>query len=272
MKPPSSAPKLAIIPLTAMLLFIAIRAYALDVSGKPVPEADIQLLPPVCKLILIEMPGIHQGGGNTSTKYGYLLDRPEYQMAKNNHHLHHYCWSLINRMRYFRAKSAGERDFWFSRIMDDTDYVLQNSPRSWAYFHVILLEQGLMMMLQRDYKGAVAKAEEVLKYKPDDEQAYALEFDAYIDMQNREKAIAVAQEGLKQNPRSQILLRRLQGLGITLVAPAAASGPPRQETGTKDTSTAAAIGGAVEAPPASADSASSVSNGGAGGAPINQQP
>ena len=226
-----SARKVCVLLVGLLLTVTSCLGNALEVSGEPVSDTDIQLLPPVCKLIMVDVPGIHMGGGGNSTKFGHLLNKPEYVIARQTPHFHHYCWALVNKMRYFRADSAKRRNFLFSRIMDDTDYVLRNSPKDWPFFYVVLLNQGLMMMLQGDYKGSIAKAEEALRQKPDEERAYALEFDVYMRMQDNNSAISAARKGLEKNPGSEMLRRRLTKLGVhlppkPLAAEPASSSPP----------------------------------------------
>lgn len=216
-----SSIKFSQLALAAIMLSCVVSiSNALDLDGKSVPEQDIQMLPPVCKLILVEMPGIHQGQGNIySKKYGYLLDRPEYRMAKNTPWLHHYCWALINKMRYFRANTDTERTFWFSTIMTNLDFVLARVPKDWPYSHILLLEQGFMMMLQNDYAGSLEKAKEALEHNPNEQRAYALEFDDYMAMKDKKKALDAAEEGLKKDPSSKILRKRLEQLGVALPPP-----------------------------------------------------
>ena len=187
-------------------------------KGLPVDGADIATLPPICKTILIEHPGLHWTMASQRA-HPEIFERPENDMVKGNFHLHHYCWALITKQRYLRAKSKDERNFRFSLFMEDTDYVLKNSGKHWQYFHIILLEQAAMMQLQGDNQGSLAKADEALKYKPDFEYAYFFKFKVYMAMGEKNKAIEVAQEGLVKNPQAKFLRKRLESMGIPIPAP-----------------------------------------------------
>lgn len=186
----------------------------LRIRGENATGADIVTLPPVCKLIMIERPGIHGPVGQGD--HPELFERPEYRLAKGNIHLHHYCWALISKQRYFRASSAGQRNYYFSQFMGDIDYVIKNSSESWPYFYVMYIEQGSMLLIRGDYPASLAKADMALKQKPGEETAYALKFDIYMAMGDKKKAIESAQEGLKANPASKRLRKRLLQAGVKL--------------------------------------------------------
>lgn len=202
---------------TAILLassFFAIPAHAQEavVRGEPVSKSDIAALNPVCRLIM-ENPGIHHSQGQI--KNAALFDRPEYNMAKGNSHLHHYCWALIHKQRYFRERSKTKRNFYFSQYLYDIDYVLKNSSKSWPYFDVLHLELASTYLIRADYPSAIKSIDDALRFKPDSEKAYLLKSDALREMGKKETAIKIAQEGLAKNPESSPLRRRLVKLGIT---------------------------------------------------------
>ena len=53
-----------ILPLVAAFtVLFPSHAAELEIRGEPTPASDIKVLPPVCKLILVERPGIHHFGG-----------------------------------------------------------------------------------------------------------------------------------------------------------------------------------------------------------------
>lgn len=188
------------------------NAEELMVRGEPVSKSDIASLNPVCRLIM-ENPGIHHTVGQT--KNAALFERPEYQMAKGNTHLHHYCWALISKQRYFRSRTKVKRDFYFNQAMGDIDYVFKHTDKSWPHFDVLFLEQASMHMIRGNYPATIQKADEALRSKPGTEKAYIIKSDAYKEMGKKDKAIKIAQEGLGENPESRALRRRLVELGIT---------------------------------------------------------
>lgn len=190
------------------------------IRGEPLLATDILSFPPVCKLIVVDMPGIHHGAGNRPLiEHAPLFERPGYEMGVHNSHLHHYCWALVHKNRYFRARGAIQRNYYFQQFMGDIGYVLENTKKdgnNWPYFHVLLIEQGEMLLIREDYAGSLAKANEALAKKPDAEKAHTLKFDIYMAMGDKKKAIEAGQEGLKMNPGSSRLRKRLMSLGVSL--------------------------------------------------------
>lgn len=190
------------------------------IRGEPLLATDILSFPPVCKLIVVDMPGVHQGAGNRPLiEHAPLFERPGYEMGAHNSHLHHYCWSLVHKNRYFRARGTTQRNYYFQHFMGDIGYVLENTKKdgnNWPYFHILLIEQGEMLLIREDYPGSLAKAEEALTHKPDAEKAHILKFDIYMAMGNKKKAIEAGREGLKMNPGSSRLRKRLMNLGVSL--------------------------------------------------------
>lgn len=204
-----------------------LHAAPLVVREESVSPGDINTLPPVCRLILVEDQYVHLRGGDGPLERDIpLLERAEYRMALGNPHLHHYCWALISKQRYFRAQGAQKRKFYFDLFMGDIGYVMSKSRSDWPYFNVLLDEQSSMLLLRGEHAQSLAKAEEALRRKPGDEIAYTLLFDNYMALGNKKKAIESAQEGLKDNPASHRLRRRLTAQGITL--PPIPTPPPEE--------------------------------------------
>ena len=204
-------------------------AETIIVRDEPLQTSEIQTMPPVCKLIVVDQPGIHNGAGSGPLKqFAHLFEEPRYQMAKNNIHLHHYCWALVSKQRYFRERDQNKRKHYLSQFNGDIDYVLQHSNKSWPYFDVMLTEQGQMQMLLGNYGAALAKADQALKFQPNSEPAYLLKTDAYKNMGNKTAAIAAGKQGLEKNPDSTRLRKRLERLGQTL-PPLVERKPPAPE-------------------------------------------
>lgn len=199
-------------------LLISVPGHAeVSVRGETLTSAELQVLPPVCKLIVVDIPNAHLGAGTGPlTQYAPLFDEPRYQMAKNNIHFHHYCWALVSKQRYFRERDKNKRNSYLAQFMGDIDYVLRHTDKSWPYFDVMLVEQGQMQSILGNYAAAISKANEALRYQPKSELAYQLKTDAYKNMGNKTAAIATAKEGLEKNPDSTRLRKRLTGLGQTV--------------------------------------------------------
>lgn len=241
------------------LLAHAAADKGITVRGEAVSPADVAALPPVCRL-LMENPGIHHSTGQK--RNAELFDRPEYNMAKGNGHLHHYCWALIAKQRYFREPRETKRNFYFDRYLGDINYVFEHSSKSWGYFDVLHLELASMYVIRGEHEKAISHADQALASKPRSEKAYVVKADAYKQMGKKDLAVETALEGLKKNPHSKVLRSRLSKLGvkppapeeIAEQAPAEAPTPPSAAAAveTRSTDTAKAAGGAA---PVSADPA-----------------
>lgn len=204
-------------------------AQAIMVRGETLKASEIDTMPPVCKLIVVDMPYVHLGAGAGPIKeFASLFEEPRYQMAKNNIHLHHYCWALVSKQRYFRERDKNKRNHYLRVFNGDIDYVIQHSDKSWLYLDVMIVEQGQMQMILGNYRAALAKADQALKYQPNSEHAYLLKTDAYKNMGNKTAAIAAGKLGLEKNPDSTRLRKRLERLGQT-VPPLAERKPPPVE-------------------------------------------
>lgn len=189
---------------------------SIDVRGEPLTSAEITVMPPVCKLIVVERPMIHLGAGDGPlAEYAYLFEEPRYQLAKGNPHIHHYCWALVSKQRYFSASGKTKREYWYAQYKGDIEYVLRRTNKNWPHFDVLYLELASMHMIRGEYLSGIQKADGALKYNPWNEKAYIFKSDAYKHMGKKDLAIKFAQEGFSKNPESSPLRRRLKSLGIT---------------------------------------------------------
>ena len=212
-------------------LLVSFPGFAeVSVRGEPLQTSELQVMSPLCKLIVVDIPNAHLGAGTGPlTKYAPLFEEPRYQMAKGNIHIHHYCWALVSKQRYFRERSKAKRDHYLAQFIGDINYVLKHSNKSWPYFDVLLVEQGQMQMILGNFSAALAKANEALKYKPASEIAYVLKTDAYKNMGNKTAAISAAKEGIEKNPYSTRLRKSLTRLG-QVAPPMPEATPPVAES------------------------------------------
>jgi hypothetical protein len=186
----------------------------INVRGGIVTASDIAALPPVCKLITIDKPGIHNGAGDKPlVDHIPILNDPQYVLARNNPHLHHYCWALISKQRYFRAKGDVERNHHIKEFEGDIEYVIKNTNKKWPFFDVMLLELASMHLIRGKYAVCIQKADEALGFRPNAEKAFTLKSDAYKLMGKNDLAIKAAQDGLILNPKSMPIIKRLKKLG-----------------------------------------------------------
>ncbi len=201
------------------LMAISTATLALTIDGVQVSKNEAALMSPVCRLITIERPGIHHGAGARplQSDLPILLSRPEYYLAVENPNLHHYCWSEVRLLRYFRLKSKSERSRQYDAMLSDIDYVLTNTNEKWPYFYVMLTKQATIMYYHGEHSAGLKKVDEALELKRDNAQAHALKSNLLAALGRRDAAIAAALAGLEMAPNAQSLRRQLKNLGASEV-------------------------------------------------------
>lgn len=90
---------------------------------------------------------------------------------------------------------------------DDIDYVIRNMHSDWQYMPLMHTEKGEMYIWEKNYAGALTEAQKALSQNPKFAKAHALSVTAYKGMNQTDKALAAATEGLKHNPESRSLKR-----------------------------------------------------------------
>lgn len=198
--------------LAASLLAISPCTLSAVVRGETVTAAEAATLAPVCRLILIEKPNAHIDH-IAQKKNAALFDRPEYRMAKNAIHLHHWCRAAVTRHRYFNASSPQKKRGYKSDFHDEMDYVIRNMGPAWPYTPLLLAEKGEMFLLDKKYPEASSQALNAIQLNPAFARAHVLLVNVYNAMGQKDKALEAATEGVRHNPGSATLKRMYDELG-----------------------------------------------------------
>ncbi len=181
------------------------------VDDQKISVSEATVLDPMCRLILVEKPGAHLYLGQK--KNAALFERPEYAMAKNAEFVHHRCWALLHKFRYFQAKEKNEKKRLVGLFHQDMRYVLNNAPQGWKYIPQILVEQGEMYLLLKDIGKAMQNATRAMGIDQDYGPAYGLLAEGHQALGNSAKALELITEGLRRDPDSKALQRRYTRLG-----------------------------------------------------------
>lgn len=129
---------------------------------------------------------------------------------------HHYCWALIwaNRSYFYDGE-----DHWVTRTnydwaISDLNYVFHNSEAgdTCALFPEMHTKMGEMKFLIGKPREAESSYRAALKLKPGYAPAYAGLSDMYEAQGASDKAVAVLQAGLKANPQSNAIKKKLARL------------------------------------------------------------
>ena len=201
----------------ALLLAFSMSTLSLPVSaavvrGHMVTATETAILPPVCKLIVIDKPNAHIDQ-YAQKKNAALFDRPEYRMAKNAYHLHHWCRAVIERHRYFNASSVQLKRAHKAGFHDEMDYVIRNMGPSWPYMPQMHAENGEMYLLDKNYAEALNQAFNAIRQNSNFARAFVLLVNVYNAMGQKDKALEAATEGVRHNPGSATLKRMYDELG-----------------------------------------------------------
>lgn len=220
-------PKHSLLALFFASIFLSMSAFATEaiVRDEPVTPAEAASLVPVCKLILIEKPNVHISH-TSQVQNAALFDRPEYRMAKNAIHLHHWCRAAVLRDRYFHAKTSLKKWGYKTDFHDEMNYVITNMGPSWPYMPLMHVENGEMYLLDKKYGEAAAEALSAIKQAPTFARGHVLLVNTYSAMGQKDKALEMATEGLKYNPASGTLKQLYGELGGSKPYPEPYAKPP----------------------------------------------
>ena len=202
-------------------------AQAAVVRGETVTAAETAAMPPVCRLIVVEKPNAHIDQ-YAQRKNAALFDRPEYRMAKNATHVHHWCRAVISRQRYYAARTQQQRRAYMGDFYDEMDYVIRNMDPAWPYMPMMHAEKGEMYLLDKKYAEAMNNALSAVKLNPAYARGYVLLVNTYIGMGQKDKALEAATEGIKRNPSSSALKKMYDDLGGVKPYPAEPVATPAQ--------------------------------------------
>lgn len=171
---------------------------------------------PVCRLILIEKPGIHLRKNMSGRE---ILSSPQYEMAKDAPFLHHRCWALIAKQRYFSTTDKGKKAQHLGAFNGDMNYVINNAPKGWKYLPQIYTEVGQMNLLLRFYSAAILSANKAINSSRSHIDAYVLLSDAYRGLGGSEnQAKKYILEGLAIEPGNKQLMNRATRLKLSIPA------------------------------------------------------
>lgn len=184
------------------------------VNNEKISQKEISLMDPVCRLILIEKPGIHLRKNMSGRE---ILNNPLYEMAKDAPFLHHRCWALIAKQRYFATSDKGKKSQHLGAFNGDMNYVINNAPKNWKFLPQVYTELGQMNLSLRYYSGAILAANKAINLSRNFVDAYVLLADAYRGLGGSESQIKkYILEGLAIEPGNKQLMRRAKNMNLTV--------------------------------------------------------
>ena len=165
----------------------------------PKTDADFALLPPYCKA---------RSGKTTSTD----AENWKRRMGKAWTHLHHYCSGLDYLNKANVAYDRETRIKLLNKALDGFSYMQKNARHEFILQPEISTQKGRVYLKLNQDGAALQEFHNAIKLKPKYTPAYSELSDYYRDNNNPEDARKILELGLRHNPKSKSLKRRLDKL------------------------------------------------------------
>jgi len=189
-------------PLSLILLFLG-PITGLSAEPFAPTDSELRLLPPFCEAKI---------GADSRNEAAQQHWRNVFG-PENWKHMHHYCFALNFMNRSFRH--GGDRisaNADLQRAINNFSYVLTHASKDFALRPEILVQKAKALHLRGEDDQVASLYMEAIAFKANYIPAYVALGDYYDDLGNIEKARQTYESGLKQNPHSRLLDRRLRRL------------------------------------------------------------
>ncbi|MBI1285826.1 MAG: hypothetical protein GC183_16090 [Thiobacillus sp.] len=239
------------------LFVIAASSHADRVTN----ERELMLLPEYCRGT--------QGLRQISKLPKSAVDNYYKTYGETYHHLHHYCWALMSEYNAFKILEAGPRSNKLKEAIGDIDYVLNKNPPATFPPLAEIYTTRARILFKLDRPGeAAADLVRATSLKPVYQPAYTQLSDYYLKIGQKDKAVAILEEGVANDPSPTSLLRKLEKLGKPYQGtPGSALAKQREPEAPEQTANqSAAPAQKAGAQPASGDSSDAASTPQAGSA------
>jgi len=124
---------------------------------------------------------------------------------------HHYCWALVRSSRaiLFERETPEIQRGDLLQALGDYNYVLGHSVHGCSLFPDIFTKMGEIQIQLGQLKEGEASYKKAIGAKPGYAPAFVGLSDLYENQGDADKALAVLQQGLKVNPQSAALKKKL---------------------------------------------------------------
>src|SRR5262245_47319341 len=190
-----------------LVLLAALASWNAVAQGK-FDAKLVAMLPPYCKYTQDYRQNV-PGGGDTAQIEHWASALG----AENFHHLHHYCYGLVNTNRalYFSSNKQ-ERNFELSQSVREFDYVLARVTPDFVLMPEILTKRGENLLRLGNGPVGALDLNRAIELKPDHWPPYAALSDYYKSLGDVASAREWAKKGLSAAPGAKALQRRLAEL------------------------------------------------------------
>lgn len=173
------------------------------VSWDKPTDAEVAALPPYC---MAKFRGVN-------------VEQWERALGSIYEHVHHYCGALVYISRYYKTSNPQDRKFFMNNIINNLNYMTTHADQNSPLMPEIYFTKGRFLMYADKNAEGIEAFRHAIQLKPD----YALPYDAiadfYTGIKNKQDALEILKEGLRQIPNSPTLKRRYHELGGKLPLP-----------------------------------------------------
>jgi tetratricopeptide (TPR) repeat protein len=199
-------------PYLAWPVFLLVALASSSAVAQPKFDPKLlPLLPPYCKYTQDYRQNVPGGADPAQIEHWASV-----LGAENFHHLHHYCYGLVNTNRalYFSSNKQ-ERNYELSQSVREFDYVLERVTPDLVLLPEILTKRGENLLRLGNAPQAVVDLNRAIELKPDHWPPYAALSDYFKGLGDIASAREWAEKGLAAAPGTKALERRLTDLGKT---------------------------------------------------------
>lgn len=181
-----------------VLLVMTAKAFAADMSAPTVEES--RSMPVYCQVKLFQ-----EGTPAAGIWYSNYPD--------GFGHIHHYCYGLAYLNRSYGSMPKSDKIYLRNNAVGQMDYVIGHAQPSFKLLSDVYYSRGQTLLLLNRKAEAMDNLNRSLKIDPTQMRPYLLLADAYVQVNQKIRALETVTEGLRYAPKSKGLLRRYKELG-----------------------------------------------------------
>ena len=140
------------------------------------------------------------------------IDKWNRVLGRDYLHLHHYCQALNAMNKAQRISHDRVRHFHLDFARRNIEYVQRNVSPTFVLLPEINVRKGYVLRFLGEHEAAAREYLAAIRLRPQYAPAYSALSDYYLDLDNREEAVRVLEDGLRQAPNSRTLKRKLSEL------------------------------------------------------------
>jgi tetratricopeptide (TPR) repeat protein len=195
-------------PLRIALAALALVPAIVEAGNPDASEAEAALLPKWCAFA-IESRSVHGEGAWKKIPDPVIRFRIHALDERGCNGYHHYCYGIVWTNRWQQNPTASNNQ-WGGMAIGDYEYVLrQSNPDTCPLVVDMRTKIGEIYLLQGDAKRAEESYRKALKIKPSYAPAYIGLSDLFENQGATDKSLAILQAGIKANPKSTALKKKL---------------------------------------------------------------